>query len=387
MPLSVTSTNSRTVRGAVLQRIGDEPPYERSQPITVTDVHLDPPGPGELLVRIEAASVCHSDLSVVSGVRPRPVPMLLGHEAAGIVVEAGPGARVPIGQRVVMTFLPRCGECAACRTNGRAPCIPGSAANGAGELLGGGTRLSIDGHPVAHHLGVSGFADHAVVDERSVVAVDDDVPADVAALMGCAVLTGGGAVLNSGALTAGETLVVVGLGGVGLAAVLTGLALGAGRVVAVDLQPAKLDAALQLGAHEALTPDAAVQAGLKADVVVEAVGRASAFEQAIGFTAPGGRTVTVGLPAPTDRAEISPLALVAEGRSVIGSYLGGSVPQRDIRIFIDLWREGRLPVERLVSAQIPLDGINRAMDELAAGLAIRQLIVFPDAAAETAPIG
>lgn len=366
------------IRGAVLERIGDAAPYATSLPIRVVGLQLDPPGPGELLVRIEVASVCHSDLSVVSGVRPRPVPMLLGHEAAGIVVDAGPDTTVPVGQRVVMTFLPRCGECAACRTNGRAPCAPGSAANAQGELLRGGTRLHDGDQPIAHHLGVSGFGDHAVVDERSVVAVDADVPADVAALMGCAVLTGGGAVLNSGGLQAGESLVVVGLGGVGLAAVLTGLALGASRVTAIDVQPAKLETALRLGAHEALTPDAAIAAGVKADVVVEAVGRASAFEQAIGFTAPGGRTVTVGLPAPSDAATVSPLSLVAEGRSVIGSYLGGSVPARDIPRFINLWRSGRLPVERLVSGRIPLEDINAAMDELAAGRAIRQIIVFSD---------
>ncbi|MDN3495109.1 alcohol dehydrogenase catalytic domain-containing protein [Planococcus sp. APC 4015] len=367
-----------TVRGAVLERIGASAPYAASRPIVVTELQLDPPGPRELLVRIEVASVCHSDLSVVSGVRPRPVPMLLGHEAAGIVVEAGPQTTIEVGRRVVMTFLPRCGACDACRTNGRAPCVPGSAANGAGELLGGGSRLHAEGHDVAHHLGVSGFADHAVVDERSVFAVDDDVPAEVAALMGCAVLTGGGAVLNSARFEAGESLIVVGLGGVGLASVLTGIALGARSVTAIDLQPTKLEAALALGADEAMTPDAAVASGLRADVVIEAVGRASAFEQAMALTAPGGRTVTVGLPAPTDLAQISPLGLVAEGRSVVGSYLGGSVPQRDIPRFIDLWRAGRLPVERLVSAHMPLEDINSAMDELAAGRAIRQLIEFPE---------
>ena len=199
---------------------------------------------------------------------------------------------------------------------------------------------------------------------------------DVAALLGCAVLTGGGAVMYSARLQEGESLIVVGLGGVGLAAVLAGLALGAGRVTAVDVQPAKLDAARALGAHDALTPSDAVDAGLTADVVVEAVGRASAFEQALRLTAAGGRTVTVGLPAPDDLATVSPLALVAEGRSIIGSYLGGSVPRRDIPRFVELWRSGRLPVEKLVSRHIGLGDINEAMDELAAGRAVRQVIHF-----------
>lgn len=388
-----------TITGAVLERIGDPAPYADSRPLRIRTLRLDDPRPGELLVRIEAAGVCHSDLSVVSGVRPRPVPMLLGHEAAGIVTAAGAGTSVPVGARVVMTFLPRCEECVACRTGGRAPCSVGSAANGAGVLLGGGSRLHGDGdgdgehgdgggergdgergegrgEEIAHHLGVSAFADHAVVDERSVVVVDDDVPPDVAALMGCAVLTGGGAVMNSARLQEGESLIVVGLGGVGLAAVLAGLALGAGRVTAVDVQPAKLDSARALGAHDALTPSDAVDAGLTADVVVEAVGRASAFEQALQLTAPGGRTVTVGLPAPDDLATVSPLALVAEGRSIIGSYLGGSVPRRDIPRFVELWRAGRLPVEKLVSRHIGLGDINEAMDELAAGRAVRQVIHF-----------
>lgn len=367
---------TRTIRGAVLERIGDAPPYATSRPIRVTQLELDDPQPGELLVRVDAASVCHSDLSVVSGVRPRPVPMLLGHEAAGTIVEAGEGTSLPAGQRVVLTFLPRCGECAACRTGGRAPCEPGSVANGAGVLLAGGSRLRGPQGSVHHHLGVSGFADHAVVDERSVVPVDHEVPPDVAALLGCAVLTGGGAVLNSAGLEPGQSLAVVGLGGVGLSAVLTGMALGAGSVTAIDIQPGKLATARELGVDAALTPLEAIESGLRADIVVEAVGRASALEQAMTLTAPGGRTVTVGLPAPTERAALSPVELVSKGAAVVGSYLGGSVPRRDIPRFVDLWRAGRLPVEKLMSARIALDDINEAMDDLAAGRQIRQLITF-----------
>src|SRR5690606_9349663 len=150
----------------------------------VVELDLGAPRETELLVEIEVASVCHSDLSVVDGSRSRPTPMLLGHEAAGRVVQVGAAVSdVAVGQRVVLTFLPRCGECAGCSTAGVAPCVKGAATNGAGEMLAGGTRLSQDGHPVRHHLGVSGFATHAVADRRSVVPVDDDVPADVAALL------------------------------------------------------------------------------------------------------------------------------------------------------------------------------------------------------------
>jgi alcohol dehydrogenase len=202
------------------------------------------------------------------------------------------------------------------------------------------------------------------------------VPPEVAALLGCAVLTGGGAVLNVGHPRPGQSLAVVGLGGVGMAAILTALTYDDVRVVAVDRLPDKLAAARALGAHETYTPQQAADAGVKAAVVVEAVGHAAALESAIGLTAPGGRTITVGLPPPDARITVSPLGFVAEGRSLIGSYLGSAVPSRDIPRFVSLWQSGRLPVESLVSSTIRLDDINAAMDRLADGTAVRQLIRF-----------
>ncbi|HTM86405.1 MAG TPA: alcohol dehydrogenase catalytic domain-containing protein [Mycobacterium sp.] len=369
------------IRGAVLEQIGLPRPYVDSRPLSVTDLELTPPGPDELLVRIEAVGVCHSDLSVVDGNRVRPVPMLLGHEAAGIVervgsVPDGPDPGVRPGQRVVLTFLPRCGHCPACAADGVLPCTVGTAANSAGTLLGGGIRLRRAGRPVHHHLGVSGFATHAVVNRASVVPVPEDVPPPVAALLGCAVLTGGGAVLNVGRPQPGQTVAVVGLGGVGMAAALTALAHADVRVVAVDQLSDKLALATQLGAHQTYTPDQALDGGLKAAVVIEAAGHAAALQTAIALTAPGGRTITVGLPPPDARISVSPLGFVAEGRSLIGSYLGSSVPARDIPRFVALWRSGRLPVEALVSSTIGLDDINAAMDHLADGAAVRQLITF-----------
>ncbi len=365
------------IRGAVLDRVGLARPYADSRPIRVVDLHLDPPGRDEVMIRIEAAGVCHSDLSVVDGNRLRPVPMLLGHEAAGIVEQIGEGVvDLAIGQRVVLVFLPRCGHCAACATQGLTPCEPGTAANGAGTLLGGDIRLSQAGHRVYHHLGVSGFATHAVVNRASVVPVPPDVPPEVAALLGCAVLTGGGAVLNVGNPQPGQTVAVVGLGGVGMAAVLTALTYDGVRVVAVDQLPDKLTAARALGAHEAYTPQQSADARVKAAVVIEAVGHPAALETAIALTAPGGRTITVGLPPPDARITVSPLGFVAEGRSLIGSYLGSAVPSRDIPRFVALWQSGRLPVESLVSSSIRLDDINQAMDHLADGTTVRQLIRF-----------
>ncbi|MFD5179327.1 alcohol dehydrogenase catalytic domain-containing protein [Nocardia sp. NPDC058379] len=364
------------ILGAVLEHIGKPRPYARSEPIVIDELDLDPPGPGEILVRIEAAGICHSDLSVVDGNRRRPVPMLLGHEAAGRVELLGPAVDdIALGQRVVMTFLPRCGWCPACKTGGRLPCSPGSAANNEATLLSGRVRLRRGGKPVNHHLGVSGFATHAVVDRRSVVPVDDDVPPDIAAVLGCAVLTGGGAVINAGRPQQGDPVMIVGLGGVGMAALMTAVALGRGEVIGVDTLPDKLNHARAAGAA-ACTPQEVIESGITAAVVVEAAGNARAFETAVAATAPGGTTVTVGLPGPEIRAAIAPLDLVSGARSIIGSYLGSAVPERDIPIFAQMWRDGVLPVEQLITSRIRLSEINSAMDELADGRAVRQIIIF-----------
>ncbi|OMH27748.1 alcohol dehydrogenase [Tersicoccus phoenicis] len=368
------------ITGAVLESTGSERPFASSRPLTIGELELDPPGDHEVLIRIEAAGVCHSDLSVVDGNRVRPTPMLLGHEAAGIVEQVGDDVTdLDVGQRVVTVFLPRCERCAACRTGGRLPCTAGSAANEAGQLLGGGRRLHRDRAPVHHHLGVSGFATHAVLHRASVVPVDDDVPPEVAAVLGCAVLTGGGAVLNAGRPGPDDDVVVVGLGGVGMAALLVALSItstGSGTVIGVDANPGKLSRARELGAGAAWSPDEVTGRGIAAPIVIEAAGHPRAFETALSATAVGGTLVTVGLPSPDARASIAPLGITAGARTIIGSYLGSAVPARDIPAYTAMWREGRLPVEELVSSTIALGDLNAAMDELADGRAVRQIIRF-----------
>lgn len=371
------TTSSRTIRGAVLNRLGADAPYAETTPITVDELELTGPAENELLVRIEAASICHSDLSVVNGSRPRPMPMLLGHEAAGIIEELGSNVtEFEIGQRVVLTFLPRCGECRECRTDGKLPCSNGSKTNEAGTLLDGTGHLTRSGDEVKHHLGCSGFASYAVVDRRSVVAVGDDVPPAIAAVLGCAVLTGGGAVLNAAKLTADQSIAIVGLGGVGMASLLTALGIGPAKVIAVDANDQKLELAREWGADEAYTPAEAAEQGITADIVIEAVGHPRAFETAFKMIGFGGTLVTVGLPAPGAMSEIEPLKLTARAETVIGSYLGSAVPARDIPKFEQLWREGKLPLERLISNTITLDEINEGMDALAAGTVLRQIISF-----------
>lgn len=365
------------IRGAILDDTDRPRPFVTSRPIGVYDLELDEPGPTEVLVRIEAAGVCHSDLSVVDGSRSRPLPMLLGHEAAGIVVALGGQVDdLAVGDRVVMSFLPRCERCAACARGGRLPCTEGTRANTAGELLHHPGKLTRVGKPVRHHLGVSGFATHAVVDQASLVAVGADVPPEVAALFGCAVLTGGGAVLNVAAPGPADDLMVVGLGGVGMAALLTANAIGLRRIVAVDRLPAKLEVARELGATAVYTPEQVAAEGIQACYVIECAGHPAAFDTAFAATAPGGTTITVGLPAPTATVALPPLTLTAEARTVVGSYLGSSVPARDIPRYEQMWRSGRLPVEKLISARIGLDDLNEAMDRLADGTAVRQVITF-----------
>lgn len=364
-------------RGAVLREIGATAPYAMSRPVQIEHLRLDNPGPTELLVILEAASICHSDLSVVNGSRPRPLPMLLGHEASGRVLATGRDVHdIVAGQRVVMTFLPRCGECDNCRTNGLLPCLPGSLSNANGTLLAGGVRLHAADGDVNHHVGISAFASRAVVDRRSVVPVDDDVPPDVAAVLGCAVLTGGGALINNASISADDSVAVVGLGGVGLAGLLAAIAYGCREVIAVDSQPSKLAIASEFGATGAYTPQEAIDRGVQVNVVLEAVGNARAFETAFALTAPGGKLVTVGLPSPDAVAQLSPLRITAEALTIIGSYMGAAVPERDIPRFVQLWREGRFPIERLISSTIRLDQVNEAMDALAESSALRQVIMF-----------
>ncbi len=373
------------ITGAVLRSSGLSRPYAESRPLEVVELELAPPGPGEVRIRIETAGLCHSDLSVVNGSRPRPLPMLLGHEAAGIVEELGGGVTdLEVGQRVVTVFLPRCEQCASCLTGGKLPCEAGTKSNTEGMLPSNEIRIAEGGSPVRHHLGVSGFATHAIVDRRSVVPVGADVPPQVAAVLGCAVLTGGGAVKNAGALEPGQDVIVVGLGGVGMAAVLTALAITAsagGRVIGVDAIPEKLEAARAMGAHEAATPDEAMARGLRAPVVIEAAGHPRAFETAVTLTAPGGITVTAGLPAPDAVSRVTPLTITAEARTIVGSYLGSAVPARDIPEYERMWREGSLPVEKLASSTVPLGDINHALDVLDEGRAIRQMISFEGAGA------
>ena len=233
----------------MLRELGRPGPYAQSQPLAIEEFDLAPPGPGEVLVRVRAAGLCHSDLSVIDGNRPRPLPMVLGHEMAGVVEEVGHGVTdLQRGDHVVASFVPSCGVCGPCVAGRPALCEPGLASNTAGTLLSGERRLCQHGAPVNHHLGVSGFAEWATVSRRSLVRVDPTLPFAEAALFGCAVITGVGAVVNTAAMPKHSSLAVIGLGGVGLAALLAGRMLEATTIVAIDLNESKLAKARELGA-------------------------------------------------------------------------------------------------------------------------------------------
>ncbi|WP_404380849.1 zinc-binding dehydrogenase [Knoellia locipacati] len=372
-----------TTRAAVLRASTDDQPFAQSAPLTVEDVTLQPPGPGEVLLRIVAAGLCHSDLSVVNGDRPRPLPMVLGHEAAGVVEEVGAGVTdVAVGDRVVCSYVPSCGVCADCAGGHPVRCASAQAANREARLVRGRRPFrDASGAELHHHLGVSAFSELTVVSPRSLVPVPDEVPLDVAAVFGCAVLTGAGAVLNTATVRPGEGVVVVGLGGVGISAVMAAALAGAHPVIAVDTVESKLASAAAVGAtHTVLAGDDAVEhvrglTGGGVSVAIEAAGHPAALATAYAMTRVGGRVVVAGLPHPRHQISVPIASLVGEEKSILGSYMGSSVPRRDLPRLFDLYAAGLLPADALVTSRsVPLDDVNVALDRLHSGAEVRQIL-------------
>lgn len=371
-------------RAAILRELGLPRPYADSKPLRIEEVDLAPPGEGEIMVRISAAGLCHSDLSVINGSVPVPVPLVPGHEASGVVEELGPGVTdLEIGDHVVMIFVASCGKCRFCVEGRPALCEPGRGANIKGSMLRGGTRISRNGEDINHMLGVSCFAEHAVVSRESVLRIDKDLPLAEAALFGCAVVTGVGAVLNTANMRAGSTVAVVGLGGVGLNALMAARLAGAARIIAIDLLDDKLDLASRLGATEThnaaaegLVRDIFKATGGGVDYAFETAGAVKALELAFAITRTGGTTISAGLPDRDARMQLPAAVLMLGERTLKGSFMGSAVPARDIPAYIDLYRQGRLPVDQLMSERIGLEDLNAAFDRLADGVSVRQVLVF-----------
>ncbi|MEB6237427.1 zinc-dependent alcohol dehydrogenase family protein [Staphylococcus gallinarum] len=373
------------IKAAVLREMGKEAPYAKSKPLSIETLELTEPQANEVLVKIKATGLCHSDLSVINGTRPRPMPMVLGHEAAGEVVKLGENVRdFEIGDHVVCTFIPSCGHCIPCREGRPAMCEKGAAANAKGEMLGGGYRLRSESENTMHHLlGVAGFSEYAVVSTNSIVKVDKDISFEKVAIFGCAIITGIGAVINTAQVRPGSTVAVIGLGGVGLSAILGAKLAGASEIIALDINEDKFTLAKELGATQVFNSSSDdVVEELKeyvtggVDYAFETAGVVPAMEVAYKFTKRGGVTTTTGLPDPKHEFAIPQVTLAAEERTIKGSYVGSCVPERDIPHFVNLYKQGRLPVDELLTDTIALEDINEGFDRLACGEAARLVVIM-----------
>lgn len=364
------------IRGVVLERTGG--------PLTVSALDLAPPGPEEVLVRLRASGVCHSDWNAVDGTAETRCPAVLGHEGAGLVEAVGAGVtRVAVGDRVALSWAPSCGVCEECLRDLPQLCSTVWPAMATGGLLDGTPRLSRDGEPVFHYSLLSTFAEACVVPERSCVPIPAEVPFAVAALVGCAVTTGVGAVWRTAGVRPGDRLAVFGCGGVGLSALLAAVAAGANPVVAVDVASAKLELARSLGATYTVpwqgSPEETAEAvraetGGGVDYAVEATGRPEAMLAAFLATRPRGAAVLVGIARPDAVLPLPATTIPRLERRVLGSIYGSSRPERDFPHVLGLYRSGRLPLERLVSHRLPLEEVERGFELMRSGEAIRVVL-------------
>ncbi|HKK31606.1 MAG TPA: zinc-binding dehydrogenase [Alphaproteobacteria bacterium] len=371
------------MKAAVLRQFNAPQPFAQSQPLSIEEIDLLPPQTNELLVKIGGAGLCHSDLSVINADRPRETPVVMGHEGAGEVVELGPGITdVKVGDHVVFQFSPSCGRCRRCQEGRPQVCELGAATKGLGHLMNGGSRLrDAGGNELAHHTGVSCFAEYAVVDRGSVVVVDNDLPLHEAALFGCAVMTGAGAVINTARILPGDSVAIVGLGGVGLNGLLGAKLGGAETIIAIDLSDEKLGLARQLGAtHTVNASDPNHVEQVKeitkggVDFAFDLAGTIKALETAYNVTRYGGSVVTAGLAPSAANFSFNQNNLVAQEKSIRGSYMGSCVPVRDIPRFVSLYRQGRLPVDRLIDRTVGFEELNSGFDKLQNNATVRQVL-------------
>lgn len=358
--------------------------YEVGKPLRVEDVDLDGPRDGEVLVRIGAAGVCHSDYHFMKGDLPIGLPCVLGHEGAGVVEEVGRGvASVRPGDHVVLLFRPNCGHCEFCSQGRPALCWMAGRLRDTGRLLDGTSRLRSGGVEIKHFLGVSCFAERTVVPEQGVVPIPEDVPMEVAALVGCAVMTGVGAVMNTARVTPGAAVLVVGAGGVGLNCVMGAALVGAHPIVVADLVDAKLETAMDFGAthvvnagtRELVEAVRELTNGEGVDYSFEAIGSPPAMTQAFRSLRRGGVATAVGIAPAGSQLAIDAGELVYQEKTLKGSYYGSTRPQADMPRLLQLYRAGKLPVDRLISRRYPLEQVNEAYDALLAGEVARSVLI------------
>ena len=351
-------------------------------PLALETLEAEPPRAGEVAVRVEASGLCHSDLHVLIGEWSERPPMVMGHEGCGVVEAVGEGvSHVASGDRVVLSWFAHCGECARCREGRPWICLRSRANESL--MADGGTRLRRPGgQAVRSYLAVGSLAERAIVPASGAVAVPQALPPDAGALIGCAVATGVGAVLNTAAVRPGQTVVVIGCGGVGLSVVMGAALAEAAAIVAVDLSDEKLRLAAGVGATHTLRAGERADAELAAilpdgpDHVFEAIGLVSTIEWSIRLLPPGGTATLVGMTPEDQRISIDPLPFTSGGRTLLGCTYGSCVPERDFPRLAELHLAGRLPIDRLVSERIALDGVNRAFERMRAGDGARRVVVF-----------
>jgi S-(hydroxymethyl)glutathione dehydrogenase / alcohol dehydrogenase len=366
------------MRAAVIERAGEAPVIEH--------LALAEPRAGELRVRMEASGVCHSDLHVRDGHWVRPGPIVLGHEGAGIVEAVGPGVDASlIGRLVALSWYAPCLRCTACQRGRQWACTGSASVHH--TMPDGTSRLQRpDGSRVLAYLGIGTFAEAQVVPVEAAIPMPDGVPAEIAALIGCGVTTGVGAVTRTARIEAGSSVAVIGLGGVGLSCVMGAALAGAGRIVAVDVNPAKLDLARTLGATDtvlaSLDDTDATAAAIRdatdggPEYAFDAIGRPSTIELAIGVLPAGGTAVLVGLSRFGERASFEVFPFVDGSRRILGSNYGFAVAAVDFPRYAQLYLEGRLPIDRLIDRRLPLDGLEDAFDRLRRGEVVRQVVTF-----------
>jgi Zn-dependent alcohol dehydrogenase len=371
------------MKAAVMYEQGLPAPYAESQPFQIEEIELEGPGEGEVLVEVMAAGLCHSDLSVVAGLRKRTLPVVGGHEGAGIVREVGRSVtQLKPGDHVVMTVASGCGHCRPCTDGRPVICDAVGASRAQGLLANGMRRMSHRLAPVFHYSGVSSFAQYAVTMPNTLIKVDPSVPLEIAAMFGCAVVTGAGCVFNAAKVRPGQNVAIFGLGGVGLNAVMAARISGASEIIGIDINEGKFPLAMELGCTRtisALDPQlvekvkGATRGGV--DFAFEISGSKPAMASANAITRKGGEIICVGLGSATELFQYAHTALVSEEKVFRGSLMGSCVPERDLPLYVRYYQEGKLPVQRLSSGTMGFDELNLCFDKLDRGEVVRQVLL------------
>jgi S-(hydroxymethyl)glutathione dehydrogenase/alcohol dehydrogenase len=351
------------VKAAVLHEVGSDKLDVRD------DIESTPVTEGKVRIKIKATGVCHSDLSAMNGTIPVPAPAVLGHEGAGEVIEVGPGVKsLAVGDHVVICWSPQCGHCVEC-VNGKPHLCMTFMLDAFMDA-----HFTMAGEPIFGMAGAGTFAEELIVPEAGAIKIDNDVPFDVASLIGCGVMTGAGAVMNAAEVKPGSTVLIIGCGGVGISAIQAAKVCGAAKIVAVDMVEQKLEWAKQFGATHAVTPADLPAASL--DYAFEVVGRSDTIRTAYDNTRRGGTTVVVGVGRAEDMVSFSAFELFYNEKTLRGTYYGSANIRRDFPRLLDLWRAGQLDLEGMITRRLTIDQINDAFAAMQAGEVIRQVITF-----------